>query len=89
MSKTDTDCVVDKLNHPFAGEIRMNLFSGLFGKIEPGLCRLSMNGEIAVRTKNGYKAYSTKTGRLTNCDPMGMRISALAWAGNPPATAIV
>ena len=46
----------------------MNLFNGIFGKIEPGLCRLSMNGEIAVRTKNGYKAYSIKTGRLTNCD---------------------
>ena len=46
----------------------MNLFNGMFGKIEPGLCRLSMNGEIAVRTKNGYKAYSTKTGRLTNFD---------------------
>ena len=46
----------------------MNLFSGMFGKIEPGLCRLSMNGEIAVRTKGGYKAYSQKSGRLTNCD---------------------
>lgn len=46
----------------------MNLFNGMFGKIEPGLCRLSMNGEIAVRTKSGYKAYSRKNGRLTNCD---------------------
>lgn len=45
-----------------------NLFGGLFGRIEPGLCRLGMNGGIAIKTKNGYKTYNTKTGRLTNCD---------------------
>ena len=43
------------------------LMNGMFGKIAPGMCRLSMNGEIAVKTSNGYKTYNTKTGRLTNC----------------------
>lgn len=44
------------------------LFEGMFGKIAPGMCRLSMNGEIAVKTDTGYKSFHVKTGRLTNCD---------------------
>lgn len=42
--------------------------SSIFGKIAPGMCRLSMNGEIAVKTSNGYKSYNLKKKRLTNCD---------------------
>lgn len=45
-----------------------NMLNGMFGKIAPGMCRLSMNGGIAVKTNNGYKSYNVKTGRLTNCD---------------------
>ena len=44
------------------------LFNGMFGKIAPGMCRLSMSGGIAVKTSNGYKSYNVKNGRLTNCD---------------------
>lgn len=44
-----------------------NLMNGMFGKLAPGMCRLSMNGGIAVNTSNGYKSYNVKTGRLTNC----------------------
>lgn len=44
-----------------------NVFNGMFGKIAPGMCRLSMNGGIAVKTNAGYKTYNIKTGRLTNC----------------------
>ena len=49
----------------------MSMFSGLnnmFGKIQPGMCRVSMTGKIAIKTSNGYKSYDVKTGRLTNCD---------------------
>ena len=46
----------------------MELLNGMFGKIADGMCRLSMNGEVAVKTSNGYKTYNSKTGRLTNCD---------------------
>ena len=42
--------------------------SNLFGKIAPGMCRLSMNGNIAVKTSTGYKSYNVKTGRLVNCN---------------------
>lgn len=45
-----------------------NFFNGMFGKVQPGLVRLDMNGNIAVKTSTGYKAYSVKTGRLINCD---------------------
>jgi len=45
-----------------------NFFNGIFGKVAPGMCRLSMNGKIAIKTTNGYKSYDVNTGRLTNCD---------------------
>lgn len=45
-----------------------NMFNGMFGKIANGMCRLSMNGEIAVKTGSGYKTYNLTTNRLTNCD---------------------
>lgn len=45
-----------------------NLMNGMFGKVAPGLCRLSMNGGIAVKTGSGYKSYNLKTGKLTNCN---------------------
>ena len=41
-------------------------FNGLFGKVAPGMCRLTMNGNIAVKCANGYKSYNIKQGRLTN-----------------------
>ena len=48
--------------------MNMNGFmNGMFGKIASGMCRLSINGEIAVKTSNGYKVYNMKTGRLINC----------------------
>lgn len=46
----------------------MDIFNGMFGKLKSGMCRLSMDGNIAIRTSNGYKTYNVKTGRLTNCD---------------------
>lgn len=42
------------------------MFNGMFGKIASGMCRLSMNGDIAVKTNNGYKTYNLKKGTLTN-----------------------
>lgn len=47
--------------------MNLNFMNGMFGKIAPGMCRLSMSGGIAVKTTNGYKSYNLKTGRLTNC----------------------
>lgn len=44
-----------------------NFLNGMFGKVGDGMCRLSMNGGIAVKTSGGYKSYNVKTGKLTNC----------------------
>ena len=46
----------------------MNMLEELCGKIAPGLCRLSMSGGIAVKTRAGYRTYDPDTKRLTNCD---------------------
>ena len=43
------------------------MFNGMLGRIAPGMCRLSMNGAIAIKTSGGYKTYDIKTGRFTNC----------------------
>ena len=45
-----------------------NFMNGMFGKVAPGMCRITMKGNIAIKTSNGdYKYYNVKTGRLTNC----------------------
>ena len=45
-----------------------NMMNKYFGKIQNGMVRLSMNGDMAIKTSNGYKTYDVKTGALTNCD---------------------
>ena len=45
-----------------------NILNGMFSKVAPNMCRLGMNGEIAIKTSNGYVTYNVKTGTLTNCD---------------------
>ena len=42
-------------------------FKGIFGSLDGDMCRLTMNGKIAVKTSSGYKSYNVKTGRLVNC----------------------
>ena len=46
----------------------MNMMEGICGKVAPGLCRLSMDGGIAIKTRAGYRSYDAETKRLTNCD---------------------
>lgn len=43
-----------------------NSFNGLFGKIATGMCRLTMNGNIAIKCSNGFKTYNVRKGTLTN-----------------------
>lgn len=42
------------------------MFNGMFGKIQSGMCRLSLNGGIAVKCSHGFKTYNVKKKRLTN-----------------------
>ena len=48
--------------------MNMNFMNGMFGKLKPGMCRMSIDGKIAVKTNNGYKTYDISTGQLMNCD---------------------
>lgn len=48
--------------------MNVGMFNGMFGKIASGMCRLGMNGKIAIKTSNGYKSYDADTGELTNCN---------------------
>lgn len=45
-----------------------SMFNNMFGKIQNGMCRLSMDGFIAIKTSSGYKTYDVKTNKLQNCD---------------------
>ena len=45
-----------------------SMFNNMFGKIQNGMCRISMDGLIAIKTSSGYKTYDTKTNKLQNCD---------------------
>lgn len=55
----------EKENNMFDASNMMNKY---FGKVANGMVRLSMNGDMAIKTSNGYKTYDVKTGTLTNCD---------------------
>ncbi len=46
----------------------MNMLENICGKVAPGLCRLSVNGQTAVRTADGYRCYDFRKKRLMNCD---------------------
>ena len=47
-------------------ESLQNSFNGMFGKVAPGMCRLTMNGNIAVKCGSAYKTYNVAKGTLTN-----------------------
>jgi len=65
----------NEMNNNMSSNSMFDSFKGMFGKVDSGMCRLSMNGHIAVKTSNGYKSYNMKEGRLVNCAnfvfPMG------------------
>ena len=46
----------------------MDFMKEIFGPVKGGLCRLSMDGNIAIKANGGYRAYEPKTGSFVNCD---------------------
>ena len=53
-----------------------SMMNGLFGKVASGMCRVSMNGDIAIKTSQGYKTYDVETGHLLNCDNFAFDIGS-------------
>lgn len=56
-----------------------NLFNGMFKQITKGCCKIGMNGEVAVKTSNGYKTFDIKTNKLTNCDNFAFDADGAFW----------
>lgn len=51
------------------GENMTNDFmKGMFGTLGKGMCKITMDGNIAVKTSDGYKTYDKKSGSFLNCD---------------------
>lgn len=46
----------------------MNGMKGMFGPVKGGLCRLTIDGNIAVKVNGGYKAYNPVDKAFVNCD---------------------
>lgn len=40
----------------------------MFGKVASGMCRLSVNGDIAIKSGNTYKTYDPFSNKLVNCN---------------------
>lgn len=45
-----------------------NFIQGTFGPIGSGMCRLTVDGQIAVKTASGYKSYDMEKNSFYNCD---------------------
>ena len=53
-----------------------NALNSCFGKVASGMCRISMNGDIAIKTSQGYKTYDVETGHLLNCDDFAFELGS-------------
>lgn len=45
-----------------------NVMSGMFGSVKSGLCRLTVDGNIAVKVGTEYKTYNPVQKTFVNCD---------------------
>ena len=39
-----------------------DFMKGMFGTLGKGMCKITMDGNIAVKTSDGYKTYDKKSG---------------------------
>ena len=53
-----------------------NALNSCFGKVASRMCRVSMNGDVAIKTSQGYKTYDVETGHLLNCDNFAFDIGS-------------
>lgn len=47
-----------------------NVMSGMFGSVKSGLCRLTVDGNIAVKVGTEYKTYNPVQKTFVNCDSL-------------------
>jgi len=58
-------------------------FNDMFGKMfrpcPAGNCKLAMNGQIAVKTRSGYKTFDLKKMKLVNCTNFAFDMDNMFW----------
>jgi hypothetical protein len=45
-----------------------DFMKGMFGALGKGMCKITLDGGIAVKTSDGYKTYDKASGSFINCD---------------------
>lgn len=56
-----------------------NMFDGMFKAVSNGCCKMSMDGQVAVKTSTGYKTFDIKKNRLVNCDNFAFDMNGMFW----------
>lgn len=46
----------------------INNLTNMIGRLAPNMCRISLDGSIAVKTSHGYRTYNVNTGKAVNCE---------------------
>ena len=56
-----------------------NMFNGMFKPVGAGQCKIGMNGQIAVKTRTGYKTFDRKKMKLVNCTNFAFDMGNMFW----------
>lgn len=56
-----------------------NMFNGMFKPVGTGQCKIGMNGQIAVKTRTGYKTFDRKKMKLVNCTNFAFDMGNMFW----------
>lgn len=62
------------MNFNFGG-----MFDGMFKPVARSMCKISMDGQIAIRTPSGYKTFDIKKHKLVNCDNFAFDMDGMFW----------
>ena len=56
-----------------------NMFNGMFKPVGRGMCKIGMNGKVAIKTASGYKTFDIEKGKLLNCDSFAFDMDGAFW----------
>lgn len=64
----------DMMNFDFG-----NMFNGMFKPVGRGMCKIGMNGKVAIKTSSGYKTFDIDKRKLVNCDSFAFDMDGAFW----------
>jgi len=56
-----------------------NMFNGMFKPVGRGMCKIGMNGKVAIKTSSGYKTFDIDKRKLVNCDSFAFDMDGAFW----------